>query len=479
MAIRSLTHSLAVLVLAAIPALANAAPAPFDGRFYEVVIVSGITWDAANADANSRTCGLTCPAAQRNLQGHLATINTLAENNFIQTLNQPPGNRTELWIGGLQQSGSTEPGGGWKWVNGETIPVPNPTGSGFGWLPGEPSNGPGGAEQHLTFGRDGLPGWNDNDKTSNIYGYVVEYGDKFSPFTWDTCASGGPGCNLGGGLFAGTVNGTVIKVPLNQTQIPDASKLLISTELHKNDAARCGVSTLILFNGEVVVPKYLCGDPDLLVAHVETIGDAFDINQGVVDILNGNDVLTGTLHDCQPSGIDPTEAEVVGYQSSVRALEKEFTTGIDDILVGTVGEFTNACGSSRGSGPTRSWYFAGLRIYPGALNDAVTNLSGNIAFRYTLLKYKLDVLALAVSKACDNDGPKAYANGVCSSLDSQVKVLKGDIANGNATEARAHAKNFAKTLTGAKLTIIPGENNDGELRSRFNNFTFTLNKFFP
>src|SRR5688572_7090151 len=110
MTIRSFTHCV-VFVLAAIPALASAAPVPFDGRFYEVVVVSGITWDAANAAANSRTCGLSCGPAQQNLQGHLATINTLAENNFIQTLNQPPGNRTELWIGGFQQSGSPEPGG--------------------------------------------------------------------------------------------------------------------------------------------------------------------------------------------------------------------------------------------------------------------------------------------------------------------------------------------------------------------------------
>ena len=63
-----------------------------------------------------------------------------------------------------------------------------------------------------------------NDKTNTIYGYVVEYGDKFAPFAADNCAPDGPGCNLGGGLFAGTVNGTVITLPINQTKIPDDSK---------------------------------------------------------------------------------------------------------------------------------------------------------------------------------------------------------------------------------------------------------------
>ena len=98
MAIRSFTHCV-VFVLAAIPALASAAPVPFDGRYYEVVVASGVTWAAADAAANSKVCAPTCGADQ-NVAGHLATIGTAAENAFIQTLNTPPGSRTELWIGG-------------------------------------------------------------------------------------------------------------------------------------------------------------------------------------------------------------------------------------------------------------------------------------------------------------------------------------------------------------------------------------------
>jgi len=86
---------------------------------------------------------------------------------------------------------------------------------------------------------------------------------------------------------------------------------------------------------------------------------------------------------------------------------------------------------------------------------------------------------LAVSNACDNNGPKAYTQGVCSSLKSQITVLKGDITNGNDTEAKAHARNFEKTVRGAKLTTIDGENHDGELTSRIKNFSFTIAKFFP
>jgi hypothetical protein len=465
-------------VLTAIPVLSSAAPVAFDGRFYEVVLVDQITWDAANAAANSRVCGPTCGSLQ-NVQGHLATINTLPENDKIQTLNVPPGNRTELWIGGFQQSGSTEPGGGWKWLNGETIPVPNPAGSGFGWATGEPSNGPGGAEQHLTFGRNGLPVWNDNDKTNNIYGYVVEYGDKFSPFKTDNCAAGGPGCNLGGALFAGTVNGTLITLPLPEGSIPNDSNALISTLLIKNDAARCAQAVpqqLSLFGGDVILSKSLCGHPDFVVAKFETSGTGFEINQGVVDILNGNEVLAGNLYECQPSGVDPTEADLVGYQSSAGALEKQLQTGIDDVLVGSVGDFTNKCGSSRGSGPGRSYYFAGLRWYPGLGNDAATNPLSNLQFRFKVVTYKLDVLALAVSNACTD---KAFSNGVCSSVSSQVKNIKGDITNGNTGEAKAHVKNLQKTLSGTSFKVIAGKNHQGEIISRTDNIAFTINKFFP
>jgi hypothetical protein len=468
-------------VLTAASAVTNAAPDPFDGRFYEVVLFDGISWQDAKTAAEAMS--------HQNVQGHLATINTKSENDFIKSLYDskfPGGNRTEVWIGGSQKGKvncpsvpNPEPGCGWEWENGETIPVPNNPSS-FGWLLGEPSNGPGGAEDNLTFGRGGSAGWNDENQTNNIWGYVVEYGDKLRPFSARNCAlnsSDGAGCKLA----AGTVNGTVITFPLNEANIDIDATVTVSTQLITNDAARCAPQppqtpqTLSLFGGDVVVPKYLCGHPDFLVAHVETSSPTgFQINQGVVDILNGNELLAGNLYECQPSGVDPTEADVVGYQSSVGALEKLFPA-VDDILVGSVGEFTTACGSSRGSGTGRSYYFAGLRIFPGVGNGAVANPDGNREFRFKLLIYKLDVLAEAVRNAC----VKAINKGACSSITSQVKVLKADVTNGNDVEAKAHVKNLQKTLKGTKFTIVPGENHSGELNSRIDNIAFTLSKFFP
>src|SRR5262245_28523639 len=67
LAIRSLAYSLVVLVMTAIPALANAQQVLHDGRYYQVVLVDGISWEAARTAAQGMSF--------QNVQGHLATIN--------------------------------------------------------------------------------------------------------------------------------------------------------------------------------------------------------------------------------------------------------------------------------------------------------------------------------------------------------------------------------------------------------------------
>ena len=136
MAFRSVTHGLVALVLAAIPAVTNAAePQPFDGRFYQFVAAPGISWAQANTAAN----GLT----HEGLPGHLATISTADENDFIKSLVDdnfvPSGSKDEGWIGGSEQAGPV-----WKWVNNGTIPLPTaPPAAGYrNWLLGEPVTPP-------------------------------------------------------------------------------------------------------------------------------------------------------------------------------------------------------------------------------------------------------------------------------------------------------------------------------------------------
>src|SRR5512139_2788696 len=78
-----------------------------NGHSYELIDAT-INWDGANAAAISAG-------------GHLATITSAEENQFITNV---LGNGiSDLsspiyyhWIGGYQPDGSVEPAGGWSWV---------------------------------------------------------------------------------------------------------------------------------------------------------------------------------------------------------------------------------------------------------------------------------------------------------------------------------------------------------------------------
>ena len=83
-------------------------------------------WLGADAAAN----GLSLQGCQ----GHLATILSADENDFIVTkmpqVAAPAvvgeGLQGGYWIGGFQPAGSGEPGSGWTWVNGGgAIPLTN------------------------------------------------------------------------------------------------------------------------------------------------------------------------------------------------------------------------------------------------------------------------------------------------------------------------------------------------------------------
>ena len=106
---------------------------------------SGISWSAARL-------------ASEQIGGHLATIHSGAENGFVFNLTLPTAawqNRFGPWLGGYQTAGSSEPGGGWRWVTDEPW-------SWAGWLPGEPNNSycQGISEDSLHFINYGS-GWND------------------------------------------------------------------------------------------------------------------------------------------------------------------------------------------------------------------------------------------------------------------------------------------------------------------------------
>jgi hypothetical protein len=118
------------------------------------------------------------------LGGHLATITSQAENDFVfQLVDDFQFWRFEFdrgfgpWLGGFQPPGSPEPAGNWQWVTGEPFDFVN-------WSSREPSNNSGNLqpEDRLHFFSERpatapAPTWNDTaaeDLSLAPFAYVVE-----------------------------------------------------------------------------------------------------------------------------------------------------------------------------------------------------------------------------------------------------------------------------------------------------------------
>lgn len=165
-------HALGVLAVTLLAGAAFAAPVEWkiadggNGHYYEY-IKGNKTWSAANTAAQAMTFG--------GKQGHLVTIASAGENDFIRDL---PGSELDLraWIGFTD----TAVEGTFAWLTGEPVTYTN-------WNAGEPSNS-GGAEDWVEIFKSGV--WNDNtDYTGYNQGYVVEFdiGPQFKAPTAAVC----------------------------------------------------------------------------------------------------------------------------------------------------------------------------------------------------------------------------------------------------------------------------------------------------
>ena len=132
-----------------------------NGHYYERVLQT-TTWQEAKDAAD---------LLQFNgVQGHLITITSTAEQNFL--LAEFPESFDEngsFWLGGFQNHDApdySEPAGGWQWVTGESF--------GFSrWESGEPNND-GDNEDFLETAIENWE-WNDLDSTDLNVGFYVEY----------------------------------------------------------------------------------------------------------------------------------------------------------------------------------------------------------------------------------------------------------------------------------------------------------------
>jgi hypothetical protein len=141
------------------PAQAQVAFNPSNGHYYEVVLPTTLDWLGTKADAPTRT--------HLGLRGHLATITSAQEDQFIIT-NLPNAVPLNVVFGGYQDKTApdySEPAGGWRWVTGEPWNYTD-------WNPGEPNNTMDGDETYLHFLGNGH--WNDYPG-AGPQGYVCEY----------------------------------------------------------------------------------------------------------------------------------------------------------------------------------------------------------------------------------------------------------------------------------------------------------------
>ena len=143
-----------------------------NGHWYELVESPDIIWTEARDDAVLRG-------------GHLATITSQAENDFIGTNLLASALAEKYWLGGYQDHSApdySEPGGGWVWITGETWSYAN-------WTSGEPNNNSGNEDYLNIYANASLfAKWNDVRVDQFRDGYIMEVPE---PATLGMLALGG------------------------------------------------------------------------------------------------------------------------------------------------------------------------------------------------------------------------------------------------------------------------------------------------
>ena len=149
-----------------LPLAASAAALVFDGHTYEYVDAPGITWFDAQGQASSLAIG--------DVSGHLVTITSEAENDFVTSL-LPFLTDVGAYLGGVRTGGGPVLTEGWTWITGEEWSYTN-------WAPFEPNDENGEMYLVMWLGSDIYSqrprgGWNDghSDGGSFISGYVIEW----------------------------------------------------------------------------------------------------------------------------------------------------------------------------------------------------------------------------------------------------------------------------------------------------------------
>lgn len=151
-----------------------------NGRFFEVVVMpSAINWTDARDAAVARTylgySGILACASYQRKDAFIRELAAATPGAFVLQ----PGGYSGPWLGGIQLPGSTEPAGGFTWIDGSAWTYTN-------WFRNEPNNGAGDVpheEAVQLFSpaplQVGTIQWNDLSSGDDMYwpvqSYVVEY----------------------------------------------------------------------------------------------------------------------------------------------------------------------------------------------------------------------------------------------------------------------------------------------------------------
>lgn len=138
----------------------------WNGHEYALVAIP-MYWE--NAQAYAETAMQNDPDGLYTGEAcYLVCITTAAEEQFVFDTFCPSGHGA--WIGGYQDLADpnySEPGGGWKWVNGEPMAYTN-------WKTGEPNNQ--GIENWMQWGCNGAVSWWNDQYHSARYSIVEREG---------------------------------------------------------------------------------------------------------------------------------------------------------------------------------------------------------------------------------------------------------------------------------------------------------------
>lgn len=281
-----------------------------------------------------RTVGSMGRSAANNIAtdagGHLASINSQAENSFIAGL--IAGNT--VWIGGIQDHANpayAEPNGGWQWTDDSAFGFSN-------WNAGEPNNA-GSGEDYIEMVPGGL--WNDNSSSASHTAII-----EFSCDADVVLVSGPPG---GSTFPLGTT--TVTYKATNQFGTPAFCSFNVTVTESDPPAIACQNDTIISVNGNLntvainyplpVVSEGACTVP-VSVAGMTYLGS-----------LNGHNYFR-TNTQMSWTNVRSAAATAGGRMAVVNsAAEQSFLTGIlggNSYWIGLFQNHSNSAYSEPGGG---------------------------------------------------------------------------------------------------------------------------------